>query len=193
MKTAFLNGEISEEIYCQQLEGYEDSKRRNDVYKLHKALYGLKEAPRAWYFKLDKSLTTPGLKKSEYEPVVYYRNSNESSMIVGVYVDDLLLTGSVEENLRKFKLELMKLFEMTDLGLLSTYLGIQVIQEKREISLNQRSFSKHLLEDQQMMDSNPSNSPLEKIIKLNTTQNSERIGTTVYRSILGKLWYLTHT
>ena len=71
VKTAFLNGEISEEIYVQQPEGYEDSKRRNDVYKLHKALYGLKQAPRAWYFKLDKSLTTLGLKKSEYEPAVY--------------------------------------------------------------------------------------------------------------------------
>ena len=83
VKTAFLNGEILEEIYVQQIEGYEDLKRRNDVYKLHKALYGLAQAPRTWYFKLDKSLTTIGLKKSEYELAVYYRNSNESSMIVG--------------------------------------------------------------------------------------------------------------
>ena len=127
MKTAVLNGEISEEIYVQKPEGYEDSKRRNDVYKLHKALYGLKQTPRAWYIKLDRSLTTLGLKKSEYEPAVYFKNSNESSMIVGVYIDDLLLNGSDEENLRKFKLELMKLFKMTDLGLLSTYLGIEVI------------------------------------------------------------------
>ena len=70
VKIAFLNGEISEAIYVQQLEGYGDSMRRNDVNKLHKALYGLKQAPRAWYFKLDKSLTTLGLKKSEYEPRV---------------------------------------------------------------------------------------------------------------------------
>ena len=62
VKIAFLNGEITEEIYVQQPEGYEDSKRRKDVYKLHKALYCLKQAPRAWYFKLDKSLTTLGLK-----------------------------------------------------------------------------------------------------------------------------------
>ena len=193
VKTAFLNGEISEEIYVQQHEGYEDSKRRNNVYKLQKALYGLKHAPRACYFKLDKSLNTLGLKKSEYTPAVYYKNSNESSMIVGVYVDDLLLTGSDEENLGKFKLELMKLFEMTDLGLLSTYLGIQVIQEKGEISLNQRAFAKNLLEDQQMMDNNPSNSPLEQKIKLSAKENSKKICTTVYRSILEKLCYLTHT
>ena len=127
------------------LHHYEDSKRRNDVYKLHKALYGLKQAPRAWYFKLDKSLTTLGLKKSEYEPAIYYKKSNESSMIVGVYVDDLLLTRSNKENLRKFKLELMKLFEMTDLGILSTYLGIHVIQGEGEISLNQSAFAKRLL------------------------------------------------
>ena len=193
VKTAFLNGEISEEIYVQQPKGYEDSKRRNDVYKLHKALYGLKQAPRAWYFKLYKSLTTLGFKKSEYEHAVYYKNSNESIMIVGLYVDDLLLTRSNEENLKKFKLELMKLFEMTDLGILSTYLGIHVIQGKGEISLNQSAFAKHLLEDQQMMDSNPSNSPLEQKIKLSATENSEKICTTVYRSILGKLRYLTHT
>ena len=139
------------------------------------------------------SLTTLGLKKSEYEPAVYYKNSNESSMIVGVYVDDLLLTGSNEENLRKFKLELMKLFEMTDLGILSTYLGIHVVQEEGEISLNQSAFAKRLLEDQQMMDSNPSNSPLEQKIKLCTTENLEKISTTVYRSVLRKLRYLTHT
>ena len=193
VKTAFLNGEISEDIYVQQPEGYEDSKRRNDVYKLHKALYGLKQAPRAWYFKLDKSLTTLGLKKSEYEPAVYYKNSTESSMIVGVYVDDLLLTGSNEENLSKFKLELMELFEMTDLQILATYLGIHVIQGEGEISLNQSAFAKRLLEDQQMMDSNPSNSPLKQKIKLCTTENSEKISTTVYRSILRKLRYLTHT
>ena len=90
-------------------------------------------------------------------------------MIVDAYVDDLLLTGSDEENLKKFKLERMKLFEMTDLGLLSTYLGIHVIQGKGEISLNQSAFAKHLLKDQQMMDSNPSNSPLRQKIKLSAT------------------------
>ena len=130
MKTAFQNGEISEEIYVQQPKGYEDSKRRNIVYKLHKALYGLKQAPRACYFKLDRSLTTLGLKMSEYELAVYYKNSNESSMTVGVYVDDILLTESDEENLRNFKLELMTLFEMTNLGLLPTYLGIEESKKK---------------------------------------------------------------
>ena len=62
VKIAFLNGEISEEIYVQKPEGYEDSKRRNDVYKLHKAHHGLKQAPKAWYLKLDRSLTALGLK-----------------------------------------------------------------------------------------------------------------------------------
>ena len=110
-------------------------------------------------------------------------------MIVSVYVDDLLLTRSDEESLRNFKFELMKLFEMTNLGLLSTYLSIQVIQEKGEILLNQIAFSKYLLEDQQMMDSNPSNSPLEQKIKVSASENLEGICTTVYRSILGKLYY----
>ena len=142
VKTTFMNGDISKEIYVQQPKGYQNLKRINDVYKRHKALYGLKKAPTAWYFKLDKSLTTLGLKKSEYELAVYYKNSNESSMIVGVYVDDLLLTGSDEESLREFKIELMKLFEKTDHGPLSTYLGIQVIQKKKgEIILNQRPFA----------------------------------------------------
>ena len=87
----------------------------------------------------------------------------------------------------------MKLFEMTDLGILSTYLGIHVIQGEGEITLNQSAFAKHFLEDQQMIDSNPSNSPLEQKINLCTTENSEKISTTIYKSILGKLRYLTHT
>ena len=71
-------------------------------------------------------------------------------------MDDLLLTWSNEESLKVFNIELMKLFEMIDLGILSTYLGIQVIQKKREIIFNQRAFAKKLLKDQQMMDNNPS-------------------------------------
>ena len=84
VKTAFVNGEISEEILVTQPQGYEDLKRNNDVCKLQKALHGLKQATRAWYFKLDKSLTSHEMKKSEFEPAFYYKMSRVKSDSQGV-------------------------------------------------------------------------------------------------------------
>ena len=91
VKSAFLNGEISEDIYVKQREVYEILGKEHHVYKLRKALYSLKQAPRAWYSKLDKSLLELGLIRSNHEPAVYY---NPSNLYIGVYVDDFLVAGS---------------------------------------------------------------------------------------------------
>ena len=81
VKSAFLNGEVLEQIYVKQLEGYEIPRKEHHVYKLRKALYRLKQAPRAWYSKLDKSLLELGLIRSNHEPVVYY---NPRNLYIGV-------------------------------------------------------------------------------------------------------------
>ena len=106
------------------------------MYKLRKALYRLKQAPRAWYSKLDKSLLELGLIRSNHEPAVYY---NPSNLYIGVYVDDLLVAGSSKERILEFKDKMKSLFDMTDLGLLKSYLGIQVNQLEGEITLAQSS------------------------------------------------------
>ena len=138
VKSAFLNGEILEEIYVKKPEGYEIPGKEHHVYKLRKALYVLKQAPRAWYSKLDKSLLELGLIISNHEPAVY---NNPSNLYIGVYVDDFLVASSSKERILEFKDKMKSLFDMTDLGLLKSYQGIQVNQLEGEITLAQSSYA----------------------------------------------------
>ena len=120
VKSSFLNGEIKEEIYVSQSEGYVKVGKEEWVLKLNKALYGLKQAPTAWNAKLDDTL------KSKNDQGVYHLNSIKDKVIFGVYVDDLIITGASEAKVGKFKKNMMRIFEMKDLGLLCSYLGIEV-------------------------------------------------------------------
>jgi len=102
--------------------------KEQSVFRLSKALYGLKQAPRAWNVKLDKSLKKLGFSRCLSEQAVYTRGEGANAVILGVYVDDLIVTGGNPNNVKTFKNEMMTKFEMTDLGLLSYYLGIEVDQ-----------------------------------------------------------------
>ena len=93
VKSAFLNGDLKEEVYVEQPFGYEKKGKEGKVYKLKKALYGLKQAPRAWNAKLDRSLISLVFKRYPLEHAVYTKNSKGSNLLVGVYIDDLIITG----------------------------------------------------------------------------------------------------
>ena len=135
VKTAFFNGELEEEVYVSQLEGYAVKGKEQYVFKLSKALYGLRQAPRAWNIRLDKSLKKLGFTKCISEQAVYKRGAGKSEIILGVYVDDLIVTGSEKDAIEIFKKQMTAEFEMSDLGLLSFYLGLEVSQQKEFITL----------------------------------------------------------
>ena len=103
VKSAFLNGDLTEEVYVEQPLGYEKKGEEGKVYKLKKALYGLKQAPRAWNSKLDRSLVSLGFKRCPLEHAVYTKNSKGSNLLVGVYVDDLIITGDSVQEIERFK------------------------------------------------------------------------------------------
>lgn len=103
VKSAFLNGELEEDVYVVQPLGFVDEKEPAKVLKLKKALYGLKQAPRAWNAKLDESLNSLNFVKSATEHAVYTRESGNSRLIVGVYVDDLLIIGANVLEVEGFK------------------------------------------------------------------------------------------
>lgn len=128
VKSAFLNGELHEEVYVTQPEGFVKKGQEQMVYKLLKALYGLRQAPRAWNARLDKCLRDLGFKRCLHEQAVYTKCKDKSMLIVGVYVDDLLVVGSNKVDIEDFKMQMNTQFEMRDLGLLSYYLGIEVNQ-----------------------------------------------------------------
>lgn len=125
VKSAFLNGKI-EEVYVKQLEDFIQRGKENFALKLKRALYGLKQAPRAWYMKLDKCLQTLGFIRNSKEHADYRKFSNEIHLIVGVYINDLILTRPDEAFIEEFKQKMMKNFKMSDHGLLTSYMGIKV-------------------------------------------------------------------
>ena len=141
VKFAFLNGELEETVYVQQPKGFIQEGKEQMVLKLRKSLYGLEQAPRAWNHKLDSCLKMIGFKKCDQDQAVYVLCNSTVTLIVGVCLDDLLITRSSEEQIPAFKGHMMHKSEMSDLGLLSTYLGLEVVQETTKIKLSQRSYA----------------------------------------------------
>jgi hypothetical protein len=113
--------------------------------------------------------------------------------VVGVYFDDLLITGAIDADINQFKQEMKNGFRMSDLGLFTYYLGIEVCQDKSRISLCQRSYAKRLLEKVGMVDCNPCQSPMETRLKLIKGSSEAPVNTTQFRSVVDALRYLIHT
>lgn len=193
VKSAFLNGELKEQVYVAQPLGFIVAGSENKVLRLHKALYGLRQAPRAWNAKLDSTMASFGFQRSSAEHGVYTRSQAGRRLIVGVYVDDLIITGSSRDDIKKFKEEMKSKFKMSDLGLLSYYLGIEVQQSSGGIVLCQSGYAKKLLERCGMASCNPSKIPMENRLKLTKLSASKPVNATEYRRIIGGLRYLLHT
>lgn len=193
VKSAFLNGEIQEEVYVKQPQGYEKKGEEHKVYKLLKALYGLRQAPRAWYARLKSFLQKMGLVKFPYEHAVYMKREGNEYLIVGVYVDDLLVTGTSVENILEFKNQMRDEFDMSDLGKLTYYLGIEVEQRRGCTKLKQTAYAKKLLEKAGMQDSNETKYPMDPKIVLHKDETRKQVEPTMFRSLIGGLRYLVHT
>ena len=145
VKSAFLNGVVEEDIYVLELEGYVKKGKEKFVLKLMKALYGLKQAPRVWNANLNRTMLGLGFSKSKLDTTLYHKGSEKTKLLVGVYVDDLVITGASKVQIKFFKEAMMRAFEMADLGLLNSYLGIEIKQSTSSISLSQRTYTRHIL------------------------------------------------
>ena len=108
VKYAFLNGELQEEVYVEQLEGFLLSKNRNHVWKLKKALYGLKRAPRAWFSRLDNYLKQQGYIRGGMDSNLYIKFENKNMIIFVVYVDDIILGSDIQIMSVNFASEMKK-------------------------------------------------------------------------------------
>ena len=193
VKSAFLNGEINEVIHVKQMEGFLVKGKEGYVLRLKKALYGLKQAPRAWYIKLHSCLISLGFVKSKHEPSLYLKQSDSHFVIVGVYVDDLIVSGSSSAGIENFKGEMTRKFDMSDLGFLSSYLGIEVKQGKKFIFLSQTSYAQRLLEHANLGECSAVATPLEARVKFTQEERGSKVNPTLYRSLISSLRYLTHT
>jgi len=124
VKSALLNGVLKEDVYVAQPPGYKVKGKEDKVYRLRKAFYGLKQAPCAWYNKIDAYLLDNGFDKCDDEPILYIKEGDGKILIVILYVDDLSFTGNDDFLIVDFKQVMKNEFEMTDLGLLRYFLGI---------------------------------------------------------------------
>ena len=194
VKSAFLNGELQEEIFVQQPEGYEVAGKEGMVYRLNKALYGLKQAPRAWYSKIDNYLTQCGFRRSENEATLYVRKAeNGKLLVVSLYVDDLLVTGNDYLQLQEFKGEMEKMFEMSDLGEMKYFLGMEIHQCSTGIFISQKKYALDLLKKFKMERCKVVSTPLVYNEKLSKEECGDKADPTAYRSLIGRLLYLTAT
>eukprot|EP00253_Pinus_taeda_P013917 PITA_13917 len=130
VKSAFLNGDLEEEVYIEQPDGFILGNDPNLVCRLKKALYGLKQAPRAWYYRLDKYLHQQGFSKGSADSNLYFKVENDKLLILVVYVDDIIFDSNEEEMSQNFALIMQKEFEMSLLGELTYFLGLQIQQKE---------------------------------------------------------------
>lgn len=122
VKSTFLHGTLSEDVYVEQPKGYVKKGSEHMVYKLHKALYGLKQVPRAWFSLIESYFVREGFHKSQNEQTLFIKRSKEGQiLIVSVYVDDLIYTGNDELLMIDFKKSMQNEFDMTDLGMMSFF------------------------------------------------------------------------
>ena len=187
--TAFLNGDLKEEIYMQQPSRYIQPDKNGLVCKLKKSLYGLKQSPRCWNEKLCEHLKSLGFKESVADLCIFVRQKKELQIIV-VYVDDLILLSKSSEQMQQLKEDLSHRFKMKDLGKLHYCLGISVTLDKssQTVRLNQSHYLVKILEKYGLKEANSVSTPADPNVKLLKDDGcSKKVDSLRYQSMIGSL------
>ena len=191
VKSAFLNGKLDEEVHVEQPPGFENPEFLDFVYFLFKAIYGLKQAPRKWYDTLSEFLIENGFVRGVIDKTLFSKKHKNDLILVQVYVDDIIF-GSTNDNLCKRFAKLMQSrYEMSMMGELKFFLGLQVSQRLDGIFICQSKYLKEVLKKYQMEDSASARTPSSTAVKLGDCKNSIKVDVTSYRGMIGSLLYLT--
>jgi hypothetical protein len=137
VKSAFLNGVLEEEVYARQPPGFESEKYPRRVYKLRKALYGLKQVPRAWYGRLRGFLFERDFEMGKVDQTLFLLRQGRDILIVQVYMDDIVFGGSSNSLFARFADDMSKEFEMSMMGELQFFLGLQIKESKEGTFVHQ--------------------------------------------------------
>ncbi|GJV22409.1 retrovirus-related pol polyprotein from transposon TNT 1-94 [Tanacetum coccineum] len=191
VKTAFLNGDLQEEVFVSQPEGFEDQDNPTHVYRLKKALYGLKQAPRAWYDTLSKFLMANNFFKGAVDPTLFTRKSGKHILLVQIYVDDIIFASTDHNACNIFSKEMSSKFQMSMMGQMSFFLGLQVSQSPGGIFINQAKYALETLKKYGMDLSDPVDTPMVDRLKLDEDLLGILVDQTRFRGMVGSLMYLT--
>ena len=189
VKTAFLNGDLEEEIYLEQPEGFIVPGQEWKVCWLIKSLYGLKQAPKQWHAKFDKVMLSNGFKINECDKCVYVKQTQNCFAILFLYVDDMLITGSDGETIKKIKCLLASKFEMKDMGVADVILGVKIHKTSGGLALSQSHYIETILGKSKNLGIVPVKTPID--VNLHLSKNTgENKAQNEYASILGSLMYV---
>jgi hypothetical protein len=197
VKTAFLNGNLTEDVYMIQPEGFVDPANADKVCKLQKSIYGLKQASRSWNIRFDEVVKSFGFIKSDQDSCLYKKFSGSKVNFLILYVDDILLIGNDIEMLQETKNSLERSFSMKDLGEATYILGIRIYRDRsrRLIGLSQSTYLDKVLKKFSMESSKKGFLPMSHGIKLSKTQcpqtadERERMSRFPYASAIGSIMY----
>ncbi|GKA84924.1 retrovirus-related pol polyprotein from transposon TNT 1-94 [Tanacetum coccineum] len=191
VKSAFLNGFINEEVYVAQPPGFIDFEKPDHVYKLKKALYGLKQAPKAWYDRLKAFLIKHEYKIGMVDNTLFTKKKSSNLIIVQIYVDDIIFGSTCQDMCDEFAKIMHDEFEMSMMGELNFFLGLQIKQMEDGIFFNQSKYIKEMLKKFGLEDSKPMKTPMSSDTKLTKDEECESVDSTKYRGMIGSLLYLT--
>lgn len=198
VKTAFLHGELEEQIYMQQPEGFAEKGKEHMVCLLKKSLYGLKQSPRQWYKRFNAFITTQGFNRSKYDVCVYFKKIVDNSWVyLLLYVDDMLIAAKDIDEIKRLKVRLGKEFEMKDLGAAKKILGMEIQRDRkaRRLWLSQRSYILKVLERFGMSDARSEKIPFSSHFKISselcpeTEEDHEYMSRIPYSNAVGSLMY----
>ncbi|KAH9682071.1 retrovirus-related pol polyprotein from transposon RE2 [Citrus sinensis] len=193
VNNAFLNDVLTEEVFMHQFEGFIDPQHPTYVCKLNKALYGLKQAPRSWYDRLKGSLLQWGFQTSRSDTSLFLKHTGSDVLVILIYVDDILVTGSSSAQIEGIITLLGSEFALKDLGDFNYFLGLEVTPSSAGLHLSQTKYVGDILQKAHMLDSKGCNTPMSVADKLYKDKGTLFENPSLYRSVIGSLQYVTLT
>ncbi|GJS01369.1 putative ribonuclease H-like domain-containing protein [Tanacetum coccineum] len=191
VSSAFLYGTIEKEVYVCQPHGFEDPHFPDKVYKVEKSLYGLHQAPRAWYETLSTYLLENGFRKGTIDKTLFIKKDKSDILLVQVYVDDIIF-GSIKKTLcLEFEQMMHKRFQMSSMGELTFFLGPQVQQKEDGIFISQNKYVADILKRFDYVTVKTTSTPMEPNKALVKDEEADNVDVHLYRSMIGSLMYLT--
>nr|GEV03872.1 putative ribonuclease H-like domain-containing protein [Tanacetum cinerariifolium] len=191
VKSAFLYGIIDEEVYVMQPPGFQDPEFPTRMYKVGKAMYGLHQAPRAWYGTLSKYLLTNGFQRGTIDQTLFIRRQRGDFILVHVYVDDIIFGSSNPQLCREFKALMHEKFQMSVMGELNFFLGLQVLQKEDGIFLSQDKYVGDILKKFKYSYVRSANTLMDKENPWGKDRTGKDVDLHLYRFMIGSLMYLT--
>ncbi|KAI3735814.1 hypothetical protein L6452_15332 [Arctium lappa] len=191
VKSVFLYRRIEEEVYVCQPPGFENPNYPDRVYKLKKTLYGLHQAPRAWYDTLSIYLLENGFERGIIDKTLFIKRKKKDILLVQIYVDDIIFGSTKDQLCRDFEEIMHKRFKMNSMGELTFFLGLQVKQKKDGIFISQSKYVQDILNKFGYSDSKPGSTPMETHKQITADLEGEDVDVHHYRSMIGSLMYLT--